>query len=41
MRKEREIIVKIIKNNINNKRLAEFFAKKYIENMEDTAKEKS
>lgn len=33
MRKEREITIKFIKNNnINNRRLVEYFAKKYIEN---------
>lgn len=32
MRKERKIIIKVIKfDKISNKRLAEFFAKKYIE----------
>lgn len=32
MRKEREITIKVIKTeHINNRKLAEFFAKKYIE----------
>lgn len=32
MRKERKVIIKLIQNNtINNRRLVEFFAKKYIE----------
>lgn len=42
MRKERDIIIKVIKsNNISNRRIAEFFARKYIENREDISKEKS
>ena len=33
MRKERDIIIKVIKdNNVNNRKLAKFFAKKYSEN---------
>lgn len=39
MRKERDIKIKIIKNNaVNNRRLAQFFAKKYIEKRESTTK---
>ena len=39
MRKEREIIIKVIKNDrSNNRRLAQFFAKKYIEEKKNTSK---
>lgn len=39
MRKEREIIIKVIKNDrVNNRRLAQFFAKKYMEEKRDDSK---
>lgn len=39
MKKERKIIIKVIEsNNINNNRLAEFFAKKYSEKNIETYK---
>jgi hypothetical protein len=42
MRKERNIIIKVIeRNNISNKRIAEFFARQYIEKKENISKEKS
>lgn len=38
MRKERDITIKVIKNNnINNRRLAEYFARKYAENIKQKA----
>lgn len=42
MQKERDIIIKVIENkNINNKRLAEFFAGKYSERYIKRQSEKS
>lgn len=42
MRKGREITIKVIKaDTVNNRKLAQFFAKKYIEYNNDTTKEKS
>lgn len=42
MRKEREITIKVINTNvINNKRMAEFFAKKYTEEEKDVQNKKS
>lgn len=41
MRKERVITIKVIENNkINNKRLIEFFARKYSEKMADKQTQK-
>lgn len=42
MRKERDITIKIIQvERINNKRLAEFFASKYMEDKKYISEEKS
>lgn len=42
MRKERDIIVKVIKKeNVSTRRLAKFFADKYKEKCKDTLKEKA
>lgn len=42
MRKERAITLNVIKTNmINHRRIAEFFARKYIEKEEKSSKEKS
>ena len=42
MRKKRDIIIKVIEvNSISNRRLAEFFAGKYMKNKEDMQKQKA
>lgn len=39
--KERELIIKIINSNLNNRMLSEFFAKKYKEYIKERINKKS